>query len=193
MSLWSAAAALGFGGLLAITAAIQPIPWSKLRGWVKSRDPCYYVPTWTFFAPNPGVKDVRLLWREQLVDGNVGPWHEIAAPRCGLPRALWNPAKRARKVVFDCRRRLAHAREREQDELFMLSVSYLLILHYVVGLPASPLSAARQFALVETQGADDDDGLLELLFASPWHHLPGASRDLELGTSKPPELVGSAA
>jgi hypothetical protein len=192
MSFWTVAAAVGFGGLLAITAAVQ-LPSSKFKQWVKTRDPCYYIPTWTFFAPNPGVTDVRLLWREQLVDGVVGPWHEVEAPRQGLLRGLWNPTKRARKVVYDCRRRLQAARERDQDELFMLSVSYLLILQHVVRLPGSPLSASRQFVLLETQGADDEDGLLKLLFVSPWHDLRGAGRGLEPRSREPVEAVGRAA
>jgi len=191
MSFWTVATAVGLGGLLAITALVQPP--GKVKRWVKSRDPCYYIATWTFFAPTPGVTDVRLLWREELVDGTVGPWHEVAPPRLGILRGLWNPTKRARKVVRDCSGRLKAARERDEDELFMLSVSYLLILHHVVGLPRSPLSAARQFALVETQGADDEDGPLDLLFASPWHDLPGANRDLKPGMGKPPELVVPAA
>jgi hypothetical protein len=63
----------------------------------------------------------------------------------------------------------------------------------VVGLPASPLSAARQFALVRTRGADDEGGLFELLFASPWHRLPPVSPDLGLDVSETPEPVGPAA
>jgi hypothetical protein len=192
MSFWSAVAALGFGGLLAITIAIQPPGW-KFRRWVKARDPCSYVPTWNFFAPTPGVKDVRLLWREQLVDGSVGPWHEAAAPRQGILRALWNPAKRSRKVLFDCRGRLKEADESDRGELFMLSVSYLLILNHVLCLPASPFGAARQFVLAESQGADDEAGPLELLFVSPWHVLPGPHRDLEPEMGRLRELVGPAA
>jgi hypothetical protein len=181
--------------LLAITAAIQP-PWSTLRRWVKDRDPCAYIPTWTFFAPSPGVKDIRLLWREQLVDGTAGPWHEAVPPRQGLLRALWNPTKRTRKVVFDCRGRLKEAHTSdygERGELYMLSVSYLLMIQHVTRLPASPFAAARQFVLVETQGADEEDGRFELLFVSPWHFLPGASRDPEPEREKGPEPVGPAA
>jgi hypothetical protein len=192
MSFWTVVAAVGFGGLLAITAAIQR-PGSRFKRWVKTRDPCYYIPTWTFFAPNPGVTDVRLLWREQLVDGVVGPWHEVDRPRQGILRGLWNPTKRARKVLHDCRRRLQAARDRDEDELFMLSVSYLLILQHVVSLPVSPLSASRQFVLLETQGTDDEDGLLTLLFVSPWHDLRGASRGLVPRSEEPLETVGHAA
>lgn len=192
MSFWTVAAAVGFGALFVISAAIQPIGW-KTRRWVKDRDPCSYFPTWTFFAPNPAVADVRVLWREQLFDGAPGPWREIAAPRAGFLRAIWNPTKRARKVVFDCRGRLKGARESDRGELFMLSVSYLLILHHVIRLPASPLVAARQFVLVESQGADHKDGPIEVLFVSPWHDLSGASRELEPARSKVPELVGPAA
>jgi hypothetical protein len=131
---------------------------------------------------------MRVLWRERLVDGTVGPWHEALAPRGGVLRAIWNPTKRLRKVVFDCKRKLERAGENRDDELFILSVQYLMLLRHVVDLPASALGAARQLALVKTQGADDDeDGLFELLFVGPWHALPGVDSEQGLDTSRLPE------
>lgn len=194
MSVWSALAGLGFGGMLVITAAIQP-HGRKLRRWVKERDPCYYLPTWTFFAPDPGVMDTRLVWRERLVDGTIGPWHEAVAPCGGVRRALWNPTKRARKVIFDLGRMLESRAQRSEDsELSMLSLPYLIILQHVVGLPVSPLGAARQFALLKTQGADDDgDGLFELLFVSVWHLLPDLGPDRRLGQGANAQPVDAAA
>lgn len=171
MSLWTAAAALWFGGMLLVTAAVQTGRW-KLRMWLRARDPWGYVPWWGFFAPTPGVTDVRLLWREQLVDGGLGPWHEALGPSSGIGRAVWNPSKRTRKGLLDCGQGLAAERKAGNGALAMMSLRYLLIAHYVMSLPASPLGSARQFAFVETQGADDWDGRFELLFVSPWHQLP---------------------
>jgi hypothetical protein len=192
MTWWSVAAALGFGGMLAITAAIQPGRWG-LRERVLARDPFCYVPTWTFFAPDPGVADARLLWRERLVDGTVGPWQEALPPPRGAWRAVWNPRKRARKAVLGCSSRMAAAGRSADDESVLLDLAYLMIVQYVVALPASPLSAARQFALVRTRGADDEDGLFELQFASRWHRLPPASSDLGPDMVGTPEPVEPAA
>jgi hypothetical protein len=190
MTLWSVVAAVGFGALLVVTAAIQPTRW-RWRMLVKDRDPCSYVPTWTFFAPDPGVTDARLLWRERLDDGTVGPWHEAVAPTTGIQRALWNPTKRARKVAADCRRMIERGREGSDGELLVLSLPYLMILQHVVGICRSPLGVARQFAIVSTQGADDVDGLFDVVYVSSWHELPGASPRPE-AMSEPAELVEPA-
>lgn len=192
MSPWTVAAALAFGGMLIVTAAVQTRRW-KLRMWVRARDPCAYVPWWTFFAPTPGVTDVRLLWREQLVDGGLGPWHEALDPSRGLRRAVWNPGKRPRKAVLDCGHGLAAEEKTADGALALMSLRHLLIAHYVTGLPASPLGAARQFAIVQTQGADDQDGQFELLFVSPWHRLSGAVASSAREPGELPEAARSAA
>jgi hypothetical protein len=192
MSLWSVAAALGFGGMLVVTAAVQPRSWRWHRR-VEAHDPCGYVPAWTFFAPHPGVKDARLLWREQLVDGSIGPWHELAPPYGGLLRAVWSPAKRARKAVWDCGYKVARAGVGDPGGLDMLTLPYLMIVQYVTGLPASPLGAARQFVVVDTQGADNQDGPFELRFASAWHRLPGATPASRVEPSQLTELAQPAA
>lgn len=168
MSVWTALAALGFGGLLTVTVLIQPVRW----GWrkrMKHYDPLFYVPIWTFFAPEPLVHDFRLIWRERLTDGTIGPWHEIEPPQDGLLRGLWNPKMRARKAVFDFGFGLVRHATGSDRRSAMLSLEYLGILQHVLGLASSPLSAGRQFAVVRTKGADSDDGALELQFASTWH------------------------
>jgi hypothetical protein len=185
MTLWGLAAAVGFGAMLIVTAAIQPTRW---RSVVKDRDPCGYVPTWTFFAPDPGVSDVRLLWRERLVDGTVGPWHEAVPQATGVKRALWNPTKRARKVASEGwrmieRRRLG--RQRSDEGVLELSLAYLMILQHVGGICRSPLGVARQFAIVTSRGADNADGPFEVQHVSCWHELPGVTAGRE-PISRPP-------
>ena len=78
--------------------------------------------------------------------------------------------------------------------MFVLSLSYLLILQHVAGISTSPLSASRQFALVKTRGPDhDDEGLFEPILVSLWHPLPGSRRQGSRVPSKPFELVDTAA
>jgi hypothetical protein len=156
--------------MLFVTAALQPrrFRWAE---WLKAHDACAYIPTWTFFAPNPGVHDTRVLWREQLPGGAVGPWHEMDPPRAGLLRAVWNPGKRARKGVSDCASIVVRAIGRDESSpLPMIGLPYLMIVQHMEGLAGSPLGHARQFSVIDTQGADEGDGSLRLRFVSHWHH-----------------------
>ena len=41
---------------------------------VKRRDAFSLIPTWTFFAPRPGVTDFNILYRDRARDGAFGPW-----------------------------------------------------------------------------------------------------------------------
>jgi hypothetical protein len=191
MSGWALAAALGFGGMLLITAAVQPRRW-RWASRLKARDACAYIPAWTFFAPNPGVTDARVVWREQLVGGSLSPWHEIVPPHGGPWRAFWNPTKRARKAVADCAPMVVRlASQNKNSALPMLSLPYLMIVQHIAGQPDSPLTVARQFAIVRTQGADEQDVLFEVLFVSHWHRQPGVGADGLLVTSVMTELAES--
>jgi hypothetical protein len=191
MSGWGVLATAFFGTLLVLSIAIQP--HTSLRSRVKAWDPCYYLPTWTFFAPDPGVTDARLLWRERLVDGTVGPWHEAVPPATGLWRAVWNPTKRSRKVVFDWGRGLERRADPPDSEMFVLSHSYLMILQHLTGLSASPLGVARQFAVIKTQGADDAEGHFELVFVSLWHALPPPDRKASAAAGRSFEITDTVA
>jgi len=188
MSAWTVASALLFGAMLVVTAATQlrRFRWAQ---WLKRHDACAYIPAWTFFAPNPGVNDTRVLWREQLVDGTVGPWHEMVPPQGGLLRAVWNPTKRARKAVTDCGPMAVRMISRNRrSALPMVSLPYLMIVQHMASLHGSPVGLARQFTVVNTQGADTDDGSLKLLFISHWHRQPGVGEDVPLVAPQLPEL-----
>jgi hypothetical protein len=158
--------------------------------WLKNHDACAYIPTWTFFAPNPGVNDTRVLWREQLVDGSVSHWHEVVPPNGRLSRAIWNPSKRARKAVTDCGPMVVRLVARNKgSKLPLLSLPYLMLVQYISALPGSPLGVARQFTVINTQGADESgDGHFQLLFVSHWHRRPGVQREVPLLARDLPEL-----
>jgi hypothetical protein len=172
---WSIACAVWFSAVLVVTMGTQTRRFRWAR-WLKRRDACAYIPRWTFFAPTPWTKDIRLLWREQLTDGSVSPWRELVPPIRGRGRVVWNTRRRARKGVIDCGlmivRLLAGDRKSPLSEL---SLPYLMVAQHVASLPGSALSVARQFTLVSTQGADDDDGPLHVLCVSSWHRQPKAS------------------
>jgi hypothetical protein len=140
--------------------------------WIKAHDAFALVPMWTFFAPNPGTRDLRLLWRDRLVDGTLAPWHEVLPPDTGLGRALWHPWKRQRKAVFDAGQLVSLiAAQNGNDPLLLVTFPFVMLLAAVCALPASPLSRARQFVILDTTGRDDGPQEPRLLLASHWHDL----------------------
>ncbi len=77
-------------------------PAKRLALLVKSLDLFSLIPTWNFFAPNPGTNDYHLLYRERLDAGGYGVWREVPFPKqSGLLKAVWNPRKRRAKVLSD--------------------------------------------------------------------------------------------
>jgi hypothetical protein len=154
MSVLSVAVAVLFGGLWVVTLLSQ---WRRVRpiSWLKRHDACAVIPVWTFFAPNPGTRDVRLLWRQRYADGTLSPWRETTAPRVGPWKGIWNPAKRVRKAVTDVspsvlRRAVTHP----DSSLTVISVPYLMIVNHVSSLPGASLANARQFMIAYTDGSD---------------------------------------
>jgi hypothetical protein len=162
--------------------------------WIKAHDPFALVPMWTFFAPNPGTRDLRLLWRDRLVDGTLAPWHELLPPDTGFRRALWNPWKRQRKAVFDAGQLVAQiAAQSGDDPLVLVTFPFVMLLAAVSAMPASALSLARQFVIVDTAGSDDGPQEPRLILASHWHELTSSEDMSEPAPSKAPVLSGQAA
>jgi hypothetical protein len=158
-------------GLL-ITALSQPKRKLRLIAWLKIRDVFALIPTWTFFAPNPGVSDTRLLWRERWVDGGVSVWHESDPPITGYVRAVWNPRKRVRKAITDVGPLFARRVGSDPKSMLpLVSLPFLMMLAYVSSRPGSQLVSSRQFVVVQTQGPDRVGVKPNLLVLSNWHAL----------------------
>ncbi len=152
-------------GALVFTAATQ-FRTPRLERWARSRDVFLLLPMWTFFAPNPGTTDTRLLWREALGSRHFGPWHELSPPRSHPWRAIWNPNRRIQKAIADAGGLLAHAGEAESTTL---TIPYLLLLKYVAAQTGSPHAIARQFAVVQTSGEPPAFDEVRLVALSRWH------------------------
>lgn len=168
--------------LLVLTVLCQRPPWKWLRD-LKYRDVAALIPAWTFFAPNPGTTDTRLLWRELRCDGSVSVWHEVLPPRGGLRRAVWNPGKREGKVITDAGPMVLRMVANDPGSMLTLvSVPYLLLLHRVSAEPVSSVTVARQFIVVQTSGSDADNGPFQPLVLSRWHAMGSVS----------PQAIGDA-
>jgi hypothetical protein len=157
--------------LLLLTIICQRPRWKPLQT-LKYNDLAAFIPAWTFFAPNPGTTDTRILWREMLFGGSISPWHEVLPPNNGPLRPVWNPTKRQRKLITDVGPMvLCLAHTNPKSEYTLISLPYLIILHRVMSLPASPIVCARQFLVVQTTHEGAGEGEMHPLFASRWHAL----------------------
>lgn len=174
-------------------------PARRVAFLLRSLDFFSLIPSWNFFAPNPGTNDYHLLYREQLDETTYGVWREVPFPKqSGLLRLLWNPRKRRGKVLSDVvvslgravaaaretaveqlPRAVAETREYEaeltrliSDELqpLKLSIPYLIILNYLNGLPHSPFGRSIQFLFAQTEGFDPR-AEPDILYVSELHDL----------------------
>lgn len=136
------------------------------------------VPIWTFFAPSPGQSDYHLIYRDQLPDGTLTDWTEVAiTERRNKASFLWNPEKRTKKVLSDVvAMAMGYVRDGEGlGREFILTFPYLVLLNAVCGLPASGEGARRQFLVVETFGFQRQASSMRLLITSELHPLSAAS------------------
>jgi hypothetical protein len=170
-------------GALAFTAAAQfRIP--RLERWARSRDVFCLLPIWTFFAPNPGTTDTRLLWREALSSRHFGPWHELSPPRPNAWRAIWNPSRRIQKAIADAGGLLAQGVG--ESETKILTIPYLMLLKYVAAQTGSPHAIARQFVVVQTSGEPPAFDEVRTVALSRWHAVEEARKAVHSGAEPLP-------
>ena len=159
---------LGTWLIISILSQFRRFKWIKL---LKYYDPFALIPSWYFFAPNPGVTDYRVLYRDKLFDGQFTVWKEVDYHRSSLLHAIWNPEKRRRKAITDtCSFLLQTASKKTKSKRLLVSVPYLAILTYVVSMPHNNLSEYRQFMIARTHGQHTTKEP-EILFISNQHRL----------------------
>jgi hypothetical protein len=125
------------------------------------------IPQWNFFAPRPAQHDFLLLYRDQLEDGNLTDWTQVASitQRSGLS-IIWNPAKRENKALFDVVTDLA-AQISVSISMLELSVPYLTLLNYISSMPRFGPAVFTQFLLMRCGHAQEP----EALYISKLHSL----------------------
>ena len=141
---------------------------------LKRHDVFALLPTWTFFAPRPGVTDFNVLYRDCSVSGGFSPWYEMHDRSPGRLKGLWNPWKRTGKGITDMCNTLMRLAGQGLGQRIYLQIPYLTLLNYVVAAPRTDVSHMRQFAIVRTAGKDAPRDTTPLL-VSALHRLEGRS------------------
>jgi len=167
----SLAAALA-GALVAVWLALTVLAQFRfLQPLLSPFDGFHLIPRWTFFAPNPGVRDYHLVMRERLADGRLSPWRNVPVYQGRPPLAcLWHPQKRAAKVLNDAIQTLGFLMRREGVSASGLpfTLPYLILLRYTArSMPAAPGATEFQFAIVDSAG--HAQRTLECPFVSSFH------------------------
>src|SRR5215210_3051032 len=113
---------------VAATVANQFHSWCP--AWLRAVDVFGLIPVWTFFAPNPGMTDYYLLYRDRLPGGSFDNWRkvELKPSENGFRLALWNPAKRKHKALSDMVSSLIRLANQSRSEA-LVTVPYILILN----------------------------------------------------------------
>lgn len=131
----------------------------------------WLVPSWTFFAPRPGIYTYHLVYRDIDEVGEVGAWHEVRTPAStAWWCALWNPQKTLKKALIDMTMELVRVMKLHHDEpeLIKISMPYLSLLTYVTQQPRLTLPEFTQFALLQSTA-----GRFDTIFLSALHRLDG--------------------
>ena len=159
---WSCVAVLGL--LLILTALCQV--WWKLDRLIRSWDVFDVLPYWTFFAPEPGRRDMQLLYRDKLPDGFLTSWRELPLTRSRRWHDFaWSPRRRLKKALYDAVMYIQQSIHLEAE--VRMSVPYLLLLTFVSGIPRVYPAAKTQFLIMSTSALSDSAA--EVVFLSDVH------------------------
>lgn len=141
--------------------------------WLRAVDVFGLIPIWTFFAPNPGMTDYYLLYRDRLPDESFDNWRKVELKGCenGVRLALWNPAKRRHKALSDLVASLARLASRGPGQALVLSVPYILILNFITTRPHSLGTTGTQFMILEHGGFSGEPERSRVLVMSGVHRL----------------------
>lgn len=142
-----------------------------IRRMIAPADLFAVIPSWTFFAPSPGIRDYHLVWREIDQEGSAS-WVNVPL---SLPRPkyafVWHPQKRTKKILSDAAQALHSLKQHQgfSDDQLQMTIPYLLLLRYSQLKSDKPRVAQGQFAVIASWGHDDPS--LEVSFVSGVHGL----------------------
>jgi hypothetical protein len=163
-----------FGLWMVISVLNQHIRMRRLVWGIVTRDVCSLIPIWTFFAPNPGCSDVRILYRDRDSEGRIAPWREVEFGGRTSWHDLWSPKRRIFKgivdVVPDLTVNTDLTPKAPVSKQKVLSFPYLLLLNYVCYQPVDFQARTRQFAVARTRGFGTESQP-EVVFLSAFHHI----------------------
>jgi hypothetical protein len=140
---------------------------------IKKQDVFHLLPSWTFFAPNPGTSDYHIVYRTMDDNKNISAFIEIPLQSDRqLTHACWNSSKRIKKALTDLvmsLKKLCAAEELKKEKL-QVSFSYIALLNFLTHLEKSASVKFIQFAILESKGYNDPNPP-QLLICSDFHHV----------------------
>lgn len=160
-------------GLWFAGTALKNEPTRKWR-WSERIDPVALVlPDWRFFAPNPGVHDNHILFRDELPDGEVTDWQEVTVVRQRkLSHIVWYPDRREEKIFFDAINEIAktvHDERMKDPGDVQITCAYLFLLNYLTHHVEHHDKAIKtQFLITRSDGRAEQEEPL-ILFLSNLH------------------------
>ncbi|MFF4992354.1 hypothetical protein ACFY19_34620 [Streptosporangium saharense] len=161
-----------------VATAIKQEPTRSLA-LAKRIDPAgLLVPDWRFFAPNPGIHDIHLLFRDELEDGTPTQWTEISVwPTRRFIHMIWHPDRRLQKAIFDAGKEIditvsyLKAQEDFDARPIQNSPGYLALLNHVANAcDHHPNAAKTQFLIAQSDGTHEKEPPT-LVFLSNFHCL----------------------
>jgi hypothetical protein len=139
-----------FVGWFALSVANQFDYFSqKIGRW----DYLKLVPRWTFFAPNPGINDYHLVYRDRLTNGSYSAWREVVHLNSGDNiSCLWNPQRRVTKTIADAVNNIMRVNLQIANfaKSAKFTLEYMLLLRAAQNEPTE--GPDRQFAIIQTHG-----------------------------------------
>lgn len=170
MELGSLLLALIYGLWLCFTIVYQ-FP-GRAQAWLGRWDFLGLLPSWSFFAPNPGTTDYRLVYCDSTAAGLQAEWKEVLIYSPKPWRLVWNPSKHASKAFTDICQSLFATQDAIGDDVSKLQLTwpYMAILGFVVKQPVQVDFTRRQFAILATRGHEEPREIVPL-FVSALHRL----------------------
>lgn len=157
-------------GFWLVVAAICQFP-GRLEQRLRRFDLAGLIPHWSFFAPQPGIWNYHLVYRDQLADGMITRWTEIDIIDARAPwHFLWNPRRRMKKAFHDLVTQLMRESTTQAVEGIPLSLPYIMLLTFVCSLPRPTGAQGTQFAVVMGDGGTSGESLVPA-FVSSLHPL----------------------
>jgi len=163
-----------FASWILATASTQD-PLRRRPGLRKFDPTGLYLPDWRFFAPRPATADTHLLVRDQMADGTLTAWREVAPSQTRrLSHILFYPSRRTEKAIADASHAVhayATANVLPKKEDIQLSIGYLSLLNFVTNqIPHTDGAVKTQWALA-TSGGYDESEEPDVTFLSNLHRL----------------------
>lgn len=162
---------LGGLGFWLLASTICQFNILRLEKVFRRMDYFSLLPRWSFFAPNPGVTDYHLLYRDKNQEDECGRWYEYKiSSRRTLLGAVWNPKKRTKKALSDTVQTLVRSSSQMRPGEYKTSLCYIALVNFIASLPRNTDSKATQFMIMQSYGHYTEQDP-KMLFRSEFHKI----------------------